>query len=177
MNKILWHVKRVISNRYVLFAIRIVLGSIFILAAIGKIPEGAKFVDVVTGYGILPWELAKAYGLVLPWLELVLGVCLVIGILPRVAAGVSVLAILSFIIANGTAVYSYEAHVDYCGCFGVGFGETYYLLMKTSDALIIDIIMMVLAVIIAFYGGGRWKLDSAIRSGLMRMNFHQKDYE
>jgi hypothetical protein len=43
--------------------------------------------------------------------------------------------------------------------------------------LIIDIIMMVLAVIIAFYGGGRWKLDSAIRSGLMRMNFHQKDYE
>jgi hypothetical protein len=83
------------------------------------------------------------------------------------AAGVSTLTILSFIIANGTSVYSYEDHIDYCGCFGIGIGETYSILMKTSDALLIDIVMMVFAMLILLLGGGKWRLGCLIQNRLI----------
>jgi uncharacterized membrane protein YphA (DoxX/SURF4 family) len=174
MKKGLKSIKRIISNRYVLFGLRLILGGIFILAAVGKIPEAAKFVDVVTGYGILPWDLARAYGLVLPWLELTVGICLVTGLFPRLVAGISIVMIISFIVANGTAVYSYEDHIDYCGCIGV-IGETYSILITTSDALVMDIVMMVIALIILFYGRGRWSLDTPIRTKLARFRDHRQE--
>ncbi|GAH88354.1 unnamed protein product, partial [marine sediment metagenome] len=132
--------------------------AIFILAAVGKIPEQAKFVDIVTDYGLLPLKLAEAYGTVLPGLELTLGICLVLGFLSRLAAGVSILTIISFIVANGTAVYSYK-EVHACHCYGF-FSMPW--LVKTSDALIMDVVMLAMALVILLYGGGRWSLGSLI---------------
>jgi uncharacterized membrane protein YphA (DoxX/SURF4 family) len=83
MIKIPANISRIISNNYVMLAARLLLGGIFIFSAVGKIPEGAKFVDVVTGLGLLPWNLAQVYGTVLPWLELTVGICLLLGIFPR----------------------------------------------------------------------------------------------
>jgi uncharacterized membrane protein YphA (DoxX/SURF4 family) len=165
MKKVLGLVRQVVNNKYTLLALRLILGTIFILAAVGKIPESAKFVDVVTGYGLLPWDLARAYGIILPWLELTIGICLVLGLLTRLAAGVTILMIISFIIANGTAIYSYGYYADLCGCFGSGspFG-----LMKVSDALTMDIVMIVTAFIILLCSGGYWSLDKLIRSRLKK---------
>ena len=168
MKKVLGSIRRVLSNRYTLLGIRLILGTILILAAVGKIPEQARFVDIVTQYGLLPWSLARAYGSILPWLELTLGICLVLGFLTRLAAGTSILMIISFIVANGTAVYSRD--VMECGCFGLLYEGTGYLtFIKTSDALVIDIVMIVVAFIILFYSGGRWSLDSLIWPNLKRL--------
>ena len=141
--------------------IRLVLGSIFVLAAAGKLPDQAKFVDVVTGYGLLPWELALAYGLVLPWIELIVGIFLVVGLLSRFAAGASVLLTISFLVANGTSVFEQE----FCACFGG------LVLVKTSDALIMDVVMIAMASAILLYGGGAVSLDSLIRTNLKRVAF------
>ncbi len=151
---------RFYRNRHTLLVIRLVLGAIFILAAVGKLPEQAKFVDVVTSYGLLPWSLARVYGIALPWIELTVGIFLVIGLLPRVAAGISILMIISFIVANGTAVYSHDTE---CHCFGpIYYGTGYQSFIKTSDALVIDIFMIIMAIIIFLGGGGRWSIGSAI---------------
>lgn len=161
VKKVLASVKRILSNRYVLLAIRLVLGAILILAAVGKIPEQAQFVDVVTSRGLLPWSLARAYGTILPWLELVLGTCFVLGFMIRLAAGTSILMVISFIIANGTAVYTSSSFE--CNCFGIEYYGTGYLeFIKTSDALVIDIFMVLMALTLLLYGGGRWSLDSLI---------------
>jgi uncharacterized membrane protein YphA (DoxX/SURF4 family) len=156
MIKIPANISRIISNNYVMLAARLLLGGIFIFSAVGKIPEGAKFVDVVTGLGLLPWNLAQVYGTVLPWLELTVGICLLLGIFPRFCAGVCILMITSFIIANGTAVYEYKEST--CGgCFGD------LILLKTSDALAIDIAMILLAIFILLFGGGKFSIDSLVR--------------
>lgn len=170
VKKVLEFVKRILSNRYTLLGIRLVLGIILILAAVGKIPEQARFVDVVTQYGLLPWSLAQAYGNILPWLELALGICLVSGFLIRLAAGTSILMVISFIIANGTSVYSHN--IMECGCFGLLYEGTGYLtFVKTSDALVIDIIMVLMALTLLLFGGGRWSLDSYVWPKLKsRMN-------
>lgn len=130
------------------------LGATFILAAAGKLPQQAKFVEVVTGYGLLPWRMAHAYSLILPWLELAVGICLVAGLLSRFAASVSILMIISFIIANGTAVF--ELQTEDCGCFGG------LILLKTSDALLVDVVMMGIALLVLLYGGGFFSLDSLL---------------
>jgi len=167
MKKVFESIGRVIRSRYTLLGVRLLLGGIFILAAVGKIPEQARFVDVVTQYGLLPWSLARAYGTILPWFELGIGIFLVLGFLPRLAAGTSILMILSFIAANGTAVYSYNDKD--CGCFGdIYYGTGYLTFIKTSDALAIDIVMVIMAFIILLGGGGRWSLGSLIWSKLRK---------
>jgi uncharacterized membrane protein YphA (DoxX/SURF4 family) len=167
MKKVFKSIGWVIRNRYTLLGVRLLLGGIFILAAAGKIPEQARFVDVVTQYGLLPWSLARAYGTILPWLELTIGIFLVLGFLPRLAAGISILMIISFIAANGTAVYSHN-YAD-CGCFGnIYYGTGHLTFIKSSDALVIDIVMVIIASIILLGGGGRWSLGSLIWSKLKR---------
>jgi uncharacterized membrane protein YphA (DoxX/SURF4 family) len=169
VKKVLESISRIIKNKYILLGTRLILGATFIVAASGKIPEQAKFVDVVTGLGLLPWELAQAYGLVLPWLELTLGICLVLGFLSRLAAGISILTMISLIVANGTAVYEYhDLSLDCSSCSG-------YILVKTSDALIIDVVMIALAFAILLCGGGGWSLDSLIRTKLKRPMLHKRD--
>jgi uncharacterized membrane protein YphA (DoxX/SURF4 family) len=144
---------RIFRNRYFLLGTRGALGAIFVLAGAGKLPEQAKFVEVVSDYGLLSYGLAQAYGSVLPWLELVLGSFLVAGLLSRISAGVSILTIASFLVANGTAVYKYE----FCPCFGDA------VLVKTSDALVMDVAMLAMAFLILLCGSGALSLDGIIR--------------
>ncbi len=152
----------ILKNNYFQIVLRIILGAIFILAAVGKLPDTAKFVEEVTGLGLLPWKVAFVYGSILPWLELVTGLCLVLGIFPRIASTVSILMIISFLIANGTSVYGYRESL--CpGCFGD-------ILVKTSDALLIDIFMLVLASLIFVFSGGKIRLDCWIGGTIKSLN-------
>lgn len=159
--KAIGYISRIIRSRYVLLNCRFILGAIFILAAAAKLPKQAQFINVVTGMGLLPEELARAYGLVLPWLELAVGICLVTGLFSRITAGLSILMIISFIVANGTGVYVHKQ--THCPCFGGGL-----VLIKTSDALVLDIIMVAMALPVLLYGGGFLRLGSLVKGRLER---------
>lgn len=150
-------------NRYLLLVFRLLLGATFILAAAGKLPERAEFVEIVTGFGLLPSRLAAAYGSALPWLELVVGSCLVLGCLSRIAAGTSFLMIASFIVANGTAVFKYK-RVLYGCCFGD------LIPIRTSDALVLDSVIMAMALLVLFNGGGFLSIDSEVWNRLVGRN-------
>ena len=160
-------VSQAVRNKYVLLGVRFVLGAIFILAAVAKLPQRAEFVNVVTGFGLLPWDLAEVYGSALPWLELAVGICLMTGLLSQLAAGVSILMVVSFIVANGTAVWKWEVLPETdCGCFGG------LILLKSSDALVIDVVMMIMAFLILHYGEGYLGLGSMVWNKLKRPGFH-----
>ena len=146
-------IRNILENKYTLLAVRLVLGSILLVAASGKLPDQARFVEVVDSYGLLPPVIAGIYGWSLPWIEIILGVGLVTGFFVRVFAGVNILMIISFMIANGTAVYE----KIFCPCFG---GETG--LIKTSDALIMDVVMILMALIIVLFGSGTISLKYLI---------------
>jgi hypothetical protein len=96
----------------------LILAGIFIYASLDKIAHPVAFAKDVYNYQILPDALINLTALVLPWLELFLGLCLLAGIwLPGAvltANGLLIvfLAALVFNLARGLDIN--------CGCFSTG---------------------------------------------------------
>ena len=146
----------IFRNRYPSFVFRIGLGVVFIVSGSGKLPEGAAFVDQVEEANILPHALARAYGTAFPYVEIVIGALLILGLLSRFVAGIGGLAALSFIIGNSTRLY--RGLYGECGCFG----SIASLQFTTREALIIDCVLLIMAIQILIHRGEFLSLDSAI---------------
>ncbi len=81
--------------RWRVLGARLILAGIFIYASLDKIAHPAAFAKDVYNYQILPDALINLTALVLPWLELFLGLCLLAGIwLPGAVLTVSGLLIV-----------------------------------------------------------------------------------
>ena len=97
------------------FLLRFSLGGIFIAASVDKILHPAAFASIVRDYKVLPDTLSNLAALVLPWLELVLGVLLLAGVW---RASALVLANLLLLLFWTTLVVNYFRGIDVgCGCF------------------------------------------------------------
>ncbi len=94
------------------------------LAAVWLIAGGAKVGDLgasgraVNAYQVMPYDLAATIGATLPFVELALGVLLLIGLATRLAAGLSTALLLVFITGIVSA-WARGLAID-CGCFGSG---------------------------------------------------------
>jgi uncharacterized membrane protein YphA (DoxX/SURF4 family) len=97
---------------------RVVLGGVWIVAGLTKLPDPAGSVRAVRAFQLLPEAVVPAVGYGLPLLEVALGVCLVLGIAVRVGAIVSAVLLGAFIIGV-TSAWARGFSID-CGCFGGG---------------------------------------------------------
>lgn len=97
---------------------RLVVGGVWIWAGAIKLPDPDASVSAVRGYQLLPLSIADGVGRLLPMLEVVIGVCLVLGLLTRVSAVVSALLQVAFIVGI-VSVWSRGIAIS-CGCFGDG---------------------------------------------------------
>ena len=104
--------------RWVGLAARLVVGGVWIWAGLLKLPDPESSVTAVRAYQLLPASAAEAVGRALPMVEVVVGVCLVLGLLTRVSAAVSALLQVAFIIGIAS-VWSRGISIN-CGCFGDG---------------------------------------------------------
>ncbi|GER90767.1 hypothetical protein KDW_49290 [Dictyobacter vulcani] len=102
---------------YVTVCVRWLIACIFLVFTLRKLPNRPAFVFVVMAYRVLPRRWAVFYGLFLPWLELIIGIMLVLGILPRISALLSALLFCSFLIAIGLNMARRRVDLD-CGCAG-----------------------------------------------------------
>ncbi len=135
-------VRRIVSNRWVVLAARLLLGGIFLASAIGKLQHPALFVDTVVDYGLLPEGLARFYGTVLPWAELAAGFSLVLGLLSVAAAVVSLGMTASFIVAGIYSLINPQDVPTICGCFGS------LVSLSHSQSLALDTAMLLTATLI-----------------------------
>jgi uncharacterized membrane protein YphA (DoxX/SURF4 family) len=102
-------------QRVIILAARLILGGVFVFASIDKILHPAAFAEAVYNYQILPDNLLNLTAIVLPWLELVLGVLLIIGVWMPGAIFVCNILLLTFI---GVLIYNLARGLDiHCGCF------------------------------------------------------------
>jgi uncharacterized membrane protein YphA (DoxX/SURF4 family) len=99
---------------------RLVVGGVWLAAGISKLPDPAENVRAVRAYRLLPESLVPAVGNGLPLLEILLGACLVLGLLTRTVAIVSGLLLLAFIVGISSA-WARGLQIE-CGCFGGGAG-------------------------------------------------------
>jgi len=102
----------------VLLLLRLGLAAVFIRAAIPKIAAPDLFALAIFNYRMLPPWGVSALALVLPWLELFVGLALALGFWRRASAMVMAALMFVFMIAYASAR---GRGLDIaCGCFEVG---------------------------------------------------------
>ena len=99
---------------------RLVVGGVWVVAGWIKRADPSESVRAVRAYDLLPEGLVPLVGHGLPVLELVVGVCLVLGLLTRPAAVASVVLLVAFVIGISSA-WARGLSIE-CGCFGGGGG-------------------------------------------------------
>ena len=136
------------SNRYVILLSRFVLGIIFIYASIDKIIDPISFSSTIDNYHISPYSLNNIAALVIPWLELIIGVFLIFGIFINGSSFIAILLLLFFIFILTQALLR-GINVD-CGCFDLNADtlEDSQLRIKMIRRILEDILFLVLAFII-----------------------------
>jgi uncharacterized membrane protein YphA (DoxX/SURF4 family) len=97
---------------------RLLVGGVWIAAALTKLPDPAGSVRAVRAYDLLPESVVPLVGHSLPILEVVVGLCLVLGLLTRPASVVSALLFVAFIVGIASA-WARGLQIE-CGCFGGG---------------------------------------------------------
>jgi uncharacterized membrane protein YphA (DoxX/SURF4 family) len=121
--------KLVTAQPWIGLLARLVLGGVLLVAGYLKVIAPDKSQMAVRSYEMLPNSIANLLGLVLPFLEIAIGVLLVLGALTKVMAALGGLTMVIFIIAISQA-WARGLNID-CGCFGGGGavapGQTKYL--------------------------------------------------
>jgi putative oxidoreductase len=97
--------------------LQLVLGVLFVAAALPKIIDPPSFAKMIYNYRIVPGELINISALWLPWLELFLGLALILGIWRKTAALLVGGLLVVFIAAIGFNLLRGNP-ID-CGCFDV----------------------------------------------------------
>ena len=97
--------------------VQIALGALFVAAALPKIVDPPAFAQMIYNYRIVPGFAVNAAALVMPWLELLAGLALILGIWRRSAASIVGALLLVFIVALGINLA--RDHAVNCGCFDV----------------------------------------------------------
>lgn len=115
---------------------RLVLGSVMLVAGALKVTDPETAAQAVRAYELLPSSLVEPVGWGLPFLEIAIGLLLIIGFGVRASAAAAGVFMVVFIAAVSSA-WARGLSID-CGCFGGGGqvapGQTKYLQEILRDA-------------------------------------------
>jgi uncharacterized membrane protein YphA (DoxX/SURF4 family) len=112
--------------------LRLVVGGVFLLAGVLKISDPGKFAEEVGNYRLLPHELNNLVAIVIPWIEVVAGIFVLMGVWLRAGAQVIGGLTLIFLGAILSALIR-GLNID-CGCFGTINGQRVGLVSLAIDA-------------------------------------------
>jgi uncharacterized membrane protein YphA (DoxX/SURF4 family) len=147
--------------RYATVVFRVVLAVVFLIAGGSKIAHPWAFVDTIRGYNMLPSELIRPFGLALPWLEVMLGLYLLVGLFTRVSALVT--AALLVIFLYSLSVQIARGHTGNCGCV-VGINNPIVTAFVGGDTigawdLVRDSVLLLMALAVALVPRSPLALD------------------
>ena len=135
---------------------RLILGAVLLVAGALKVPNLPKSAMAVRAYEMLPIPIANFLGYTLPWIEIGLGLLLIVGVTVKISGALGALTMLAFIIAIAQA-WARGLSID-CGCFGGGGTidpeDTKYL-----SEIIRDIGLMGLGIFLYLYPKSRFAIE------------------
>ena len=97
---------------------RLGLAAVWLFAGAAKVGDLAGSGRAVNAYQVMPFEAAQVIGAALPFVEITLGLLLLVGLATRVVAALSSALLLVFI-AGISSAWARGLSID-CGCFGSG---------------------------------------------------------
>ena len=119
---------------------RLVLAGVFVMAALPKLQDPIAFATAVGNFRLIGPELSAWVALCLPWLELVLGIGILLPQIRQTSGGLIGLLLMLFI---GLHLSAWARGLDVsCGCFGAETGEAgsdYRWLIARNIALLLAI--------------------------------------
>ena len=105
-----------------------VLAAVLLISGVIKALDARETIVAVRAYQLVPESLVGAVAAVLPYLEIALGLLLLIGLATRLAAVLAAMVMVVFVAAV-TSAAARGLSID-CGCFGgggeVAAGQTAY---------------------------------------------------
>lgn len=155
--KILKYLISILTDKRIVLIFRLVLGLTFVYASLDKIAHPDQFAKIVYNYKILPDFLINIFAVTLPWVELLAGLFLVLGIFTESASLLISCLLVIFLIAISINVLR---GVDLnCGCFSTdpaGKKEGISLIFR-------DFIYLFLGLMIFFFNKGFATISSLYR--------------
>jgi uncharacterized membrane protein YphA (DoxX/SURF4 family) len=128
--------KNWLTHPWLTIRVQIALGAIFIAAALPKIADPPSFAHMIYNYRLLPAGLINLSALIMPWVEILAGLALILGVWTRPARWLITAMLVVFIIAISINLFRNNA-ID-CGCFDVSAAG------KTHEERIKDMWLVIL---------------------------------
>jgi uncharacterized membrane protein YphA (DoxX/SURF4 family) len=108
---------RWLTSPWLTIRVQLALGVFFVVAALPKIVDPPSFAHMIYNYRIVPGVLVNLAALTMPWIELLAGLALILGIWRGTARTIIAGLLLTFISAIGINLARHNP-ID-CGCFDV----------------------------------------------------------
>lgn len=135
---------------------RVAIGALLIFAGVLKAHDGPSATATsIAAYRILPAQIVAPLGVALPYLEILLGGYLVIGLFSRIAAWVATVQFAIFAAAVASLVIR-NLPAD-CGCFGSSIPTP-----PSWGHVAADVALALVAAAIAWFGPGLWAIDGRL---------------
>lgn len=131
------------AKAYFILIVRLVLAAAFILAALPKIQDPVAFAAAVDGFRVVSGELTMWIALLLPWIELVIGLGLLVHQL-RLGSGLIIGVLLVAFMGLHLSAWSRGLDIS-CGCFGPETSESapnYLWLLGRNFALLLATVIV-----------------------------------
>ena len=125
------------TTKFLYLGMQFLLGGIFVVYGAAKIYDPVTFTADIGNYRLLPHVLINLFAIILPWVELVAGLLLILGIWVRANAALIAAMMIIFLIAIGQA-WARGLNI-HCGCFGTVDGSKVGLKKMLEDIVYLAI--------------------------------------
>ncbi len=143
--RVLKAIAAVVTDKRIVLIFRVILGVIFIYASLDKIAHPEQFARIIYNFKILPPFFINVFAITLPWVELIAGLFLILGMFTESASLLICFMLMVFVVAISINLYR---GVDLnCGCFSTdpaGMKEGANLLIK-------DFVFLFLGIMVFFF--------------------------
>lgn len=136
LTKIWQALKYLLASLHAQFAARLILGGVFVYAGVSKVVAPREFAEIVVSYHILSAKVAIYFAYVLPWVEIMLGILLVLGLGVKKAALILSVLLIAFI--GAVLIRHFNGLAVSCGCFSPkSSGPVSIFLIIGRDAILL----------------------------------------
>lgn len=143
--------------RWISLLVRLGLAAVFLTAGALKVSDLDASGRAVVAYELMPADVAMTVGAVQPFIEIALGLLLLLGLATRLAAWISA-ALLVIFISGIVSAWARGLNID-CGCFSKGGNLPEGQTPDYLPEILRDVAFLAMAIFLIIFPASRFSLD------------------